>query len=292
MLTLPRRATPPAALAVAMATVALVLSALFTPVTATAQSGNVVTFGDSYTASPDQFKNHAAGGLSSNLPGSSTAGYPSRGGCLQSPMNWPRQLADQTGLRVDDWSCTAETSQSVLSRLDAAIGAGDINSGTRAVIMNIGGNDFGPFAVLEGAPFLNVPVIAERFAGHMDSAAAKIRAAAPNARIVLAGYPEITNGSGVCVFNVVPQVPMGIPVPGAYGEGVLRDMQRNAAEATGMHFVDNYALTRGHNTCSPNDSQRYVAGIIDTTSPDYTMSMHPTDLGHAALARNNADPLF
>ena len=291
MFTLPRRAPAPAAFAVAMATVALVFSVLFTPAPATAQSGNVVTFGDSYTASPDQFKNHAAGTLSSNLPGSSAAGYPNRGGCLQSPMNWPRQLASQTGLRVDDWSCTAETSQSVLSRLDAAIGAGDVNAGTRAVIMNIGGNDFGPFALREGAPFLDVPVIAERFTGHMQSAAAKIRAVAPNARIVLAGYPEITNGSGVCVFNVVPGVPMGIPVPGAYGEGVLRDMQRGAAEATGMDFVDNYALTRGHNTCSPNDSQRYVAGIVDTTSPDYTMSMHPTDLGHAALARNNAGPL-
>ncbi|HZK31692.1 MAG TPA: GDSL-type esterase/lipase family protein [Corynebacterium sp.] len=285
-----RTATPAAAL---LAAATLLISTFLAPAPAEAQTGNVVTFGDSFTASPDQIKNqisHLSSG-SSNLAGSSLDDYPRRGGCLQSPDNWPRLLAERTGRQVDDWSCTAETSHSVLSRLDAAIGAGDIHAGTHAVILNIGGNDFGPVAVAEGVPFLDVPVISERFTGHMHTAAAKIRAAAPQARIVLAGYPEITNGSGLCLLNIIPQVPLGIPVPGAYGEGVLQEMQRNAAEATGMIFVDNYAQTTGHNTCSPNDSRRYVAAMIDTTSPVYTMSLHPTVLGHSVLADNNATAL-
>ena len=73
-------------------------------------------------------------------------------------------------------------------------------------------------------------------------------------------------------------------------ENNIREMQRVGAERNGMIFVDNYALTRGHNTCAP-DASRYVAGSIDVTSPAYTMSLHPTDLGNEALARNNGAAL-
>ncbi|MDR7329230.1 GDSL-type esterase/lipase family protein [Corynebacterium guangdongense] len=284
-----------------LATVLLLLALVTTPAPARAgQAGNVVTFGDSYTASPDQLFNHyrnsstgSAGTVSSGSSGSSNPlaapdGYPSRLGCLQAPTNWPRQLAAQTGLPVDDWSCTAETSQSVLSRIDAAIGHGDIHASTRAVILMIGGNDFGPFGMREGADVFNYDAMVARYSDNMRAAAARIRSVAPTAQLVIAGYPQITDGQALCFFNVIPTVPLGVPVPGHAAENALAGMQAAGAAAAGVRFVDNRALTSGHSTCSRNDSRRYVAGIVDTTSPAYPMSLHPTDLGHQALARNNA----
>lgn len=264
--------------------------ALAAPAVAHAQPGNAVVFGDSYTAVPDQFYNHyRASSLSSGMV---PADYP-RGsdGCLQSPNNWPRQMERQTGVPVVDRSCTAETSRSVLGKIDAAIADGQINRGTRAVYLAVGGNDFGPFGRREGANSSDPASMTERFSGNMAAAGAKIRSAAPGARIIVAGMPEVTNGTGLCMVHVIPDLPLGVPVPGHQVENAIREMQRTGAERNGMTFVDNYALTAGHNTCSP-DADRYIAGSIDFTSPAYTMSLHPTDLGNEALARNNGAAMF
>ncbi|GAB3690625.1 hypothetical protein GCM10027595_01070 [Corynebacterium nasicanis] len=253
--------------------------------TAQAQPGNAVVFGDSYTAMPDQFYNHYRG--SSLSSGMVPADYPrASAGCLQSPNNWPRKMQQQTGIPVIDRSCTAETSQSVLGKIDSAIHEGQIHRGTRAVYLAIGGNDWGPFGRNEGANSSDVPSMTERYSHNLSLAGAKIRAAAPGARIIVAGMPEVTDGKGLCLIQVIPNLPLGIPVPGHQVENNIREMQRTGAERNGMIFVDNYALTRGHNTCSP-DATRYIAGSIDFTSGPYTMSLHPTDLGNEVLARNN-----
>lgn len=279
-----------AALATLLVTLAAVLAA---PAQANEQepapAGNVVTFGDSYTASPDQWIN---GIVASPVTSSSAPEeHPANGGCLQSPYNWPRQLAAQTGVAVDDWSCTAETTAGMLDRIDRAIDAGDLNADTQAVIFAIGGNDFGPAAIGEGAPLSSVPEMTTRYTAHMGQAAAKVRAVAPGAQLLVSGYPQVTNGDFLCVIQVVPERPVGIPFPGELLEGSLRDMQSHAAEVNDMVFVDNYELTHGHDTCSPDDALRYVAGILDVTSPAYEMIMHPTGLGHSVIAANNAAAL-
>ncbi|MDO5668963.1 MAG: GDSL-type esterase/lipase family protein [Corynebacterium sp.] len=261
------------------------LATLLAAAPAQAQPGNAVVFGDSYTAMPDQFYNHyRSSSLSSDMV---PADYPrASGGCLQSPHNWPRKMARQTGVPVVDRSCTAETSRSMLGKIDAAIREGDLTGGTRAVYLAIGVNDWGPFGRSEGADSSNVPSMTERFSHNLSIAAAKIRSVAPGARIIVAGMLEVTNGTGLCPIQVIPNLPLGIPVPGHQVENNIREMQRVGAERNGMIFVDYYAMTRGHNTCAP-DASRYIAGVIDFTSPGYTMSLHPTDLGNEVLARNN-----
>jgi hypothetical protein len=47
--------------------------------------------------------------------------------------------------------------------------------------------------------------------------------------------------------------------------------------------VDIVDGARGHDTCAP-DADRYVAGIIDTTTPDYNMAFHPSDAGSRFVA--------
>ncbi|AGS34719.1 secreted esterase A [Corynebacterium maris DSM 45190] len=275
--------------AAVVAAVAVVAAGLSAPTPAQAQSGNVVTFGDSYTSSPDEWLN---GMLASPLPTPPPpADYPMTAGCLQSPYNWPRQLADKTGLEVDDWSCTAQNTAGMLGRIDHAIEEGVITPSTRAVIFSVGGNDFTPAMQNQGPLVSSTGTLQAQHAQQMRQAADKVRSVAPGAQLVVSGYPQVTNGYAMCFVHLIPNLPLGVPLPGAYAEQMIRDMQRQGAAAAGMDFVDNYALTAGHDTCSRDDDQRYVSGIVDFTSPAYEMAVHPTNLGHAAIAAHNARAL-
>lgn len=119
----------------------------------------------------------------------------------------------------------------------------------------------------------------------------QVQAAAPNAEIVMAGYPELGAGDNVCLINVTPNQPAPLMLPGiAAVESGLQSSIRSAADANGIRFVDMKALTAGHGTCAAPDSQRYVAGIYDQTS-DHNMKLHPTLEGSRAMGRIMADNL-
>jgi hypothetical protein len=87
-----------------------------------------------------------------------------------------------------------------------------------------------------------------------------------------------------CPLNVIPDAPLGLPVPPVRDvENWNRDNQRAAADQIGARYVDIVDGARGHDTCAP-DADRYVAGIIDTTTPDYNMAFHPSDAGSRFVA--------
>lgn len=257
--------------------------------TASAATGPVVVFGDSYVASPDQFLNFAKDreGSTQLVP----ADYPRGGtGCLQSPDNWPRRLAANTGREVTDLSCNGETSRSVLERIDAAVNDRHLHPGVSAVLLAVGGNDYSNYGYREGARSSDRDAMQDRFSDHLGQAVDAIRSAAPDARVIVTGLPQITDGRTLCLLHTIPGTPLGVPFPGQQLETAIRDMQRAGAQRHGLDFVDNYALTAGHHTCAP-DHERYVAGLVDFTSPPFEMALHPTDLGAEALARNNAAAL-
>ncbi|MEY8567537.1 GDSL-type esterase/lipase family protein [Corynebacteriaceae bacterium 7-707] len=250
------------------------------PAAAAAPSGNIVTFGDSFTANPDQLRNTL------RMVPAMTDGYPQTGGCLQAPNNWPRQLGARTGAPLADWSCAGNTSRSMLGRIDRAIAAGDVHRGTRSVVLAAGMNNYGGFGVLDGVNILDPGAVRNAYLSDMRAAASKIRAVAPGAKIVVSGaLPTVDRDSMVfCALNVVPNLPAGVPVP------VLRDVenwnranQRDAARQIGGHYVEMIDGARGHDTCAP-DRQRYVAGVIDTTTPNYNMIFHPSYAGSQFMA--------
>lgn len=251
---------------------------------ASAAPGNIVTFGDSFSANPDQVRNGLRG-----VPGIDAllGSYQETGGCLQSEDNWPRQLGEKKGRKVADWSCTAQTSGSMLGRVDAAIAAGDVKNNS-TVVMAIGMNDFGGFGVVDNQnlALLDPAAVQRDYIGNLKSAAEKIRKVAPDARFVVSGaLPTVDRDSATfCPVNVVPNQPAGIPVP------LLRDVenwnrgnQQLAAKAIGGTYVEMIDGARGHDTCAP-DNQRYVAGIVDTTTPNYHMAFHPSHAGSEYMA--------
>jgi hypothetical protein len=66
-----------------------------------------------------------------------------------------------------------------------------------------------------------------------------------------------------------------------------RENQKEAARQVGGEYVEIIDGARGHDTCAP-DTARYVAGVVDTTTPNYNMIFHPSDAGSEFVARTLA----
>ncbi|WP_181645883.1 GDSL-type esterase/lipase family protein [Corynebacterium heidelbergense] len=246
-----------------------------------APQGNVVYFGDSFTANPDQARNFSRG-----FNPAAMDGYPSREGCLQAPDNAPRLLAEKTKLAVDDWSCTAQTSRSALTRVDSAIRTGDIHPGTRSVVLALGMNNFGPFAVNDGVNVADPGAVRAAYIADMHEAANRIRSVAPNAQLVIQGQLSVSDpvSAMYCSVNVVPNMPAGFPIP------ILRDAENwnrqnqiDASREIGARYVEVKDPSADHNSCAA-DQERWVAGVIDTTTPDYHMMFHPSHAGSDFVA--------
>ena len=275
--------------AAGIAACAAIVASTAAPVTAQ-PTGNVVVFGDSFTSNPDQYRNSAL-----NLAGSSqlsfgsserlVSSYPSQAGCLQGPDNWPRQLQARTGLTVADWSCTGHQSASLPGHVDLAVRAGDLNANTRAVTLAVGFNDhWRPLVESPGAPY-NADAVRDNYFRSMHEAVAKVRAAAPRAKILIPGMLSVTGGTGrICLINVVPNAPLGVPAPRVrQWEQRTQFYQRALAAQVGATFIDIRALSTDHSTCA-RDADRWVAGLIDTTTAGYNMALHPSRAGSAFVA--------
>ncbi|RAV34451.1 GDSL-type esterase/lipase family protein [Corynebacterium heidelbergense] len=247
-----------------------------------APGGNVVYAGDSFTANPD-FWRVLANGVS---PDVARQGTPTTEGCLQTPDNAPRLLAQKTGLAVADWSCAGQTSRSMLGRLDRSVQTGDLNPNTRAVVLAVGINNYGPAGVAEGTNILDPGAVKNGMIGDMKAAAEKIRGVAPNAKILVQGQLSVSDPASAmyCSVNVVPNLPGGFPIPLLRDiENFSRDAQRTAAREIGARFVEIKDPSAGHSSCAP-DQERWVAGVVDTTTPDYHMMFHPSRAGSEFVA--------
>jgi hypothetical protein len=255
---------------------------------AQAEERNIVTFGDSFSSNPDQVRNTLRA-----VPGPLgdwADDYPQTAGCLQAPDNFPAQLGEVTGRHVDDYSCTATTSGSMLHRINQAVDAGAVRNDS-TVVFAVGMNDYGLFGALDNRTnILDPGHVADTYRANLQRAAYRVRSAAPDARIVVSGaLPTVDRASSTfCALNVVPDFPLGVPVPLLRDvENLNRDNQRAAAEDIDATYVEVMDGARGHDTCAADDD-RYVAGIIDTTTPDYNMIFHPSVAGSRYLAETVA----
>jgi hypothetical protein len=154
------------------------------------------------------------------------------------------------------------------------------------VAVAVGMNNYGPWGYFhDGNNFLDPGVVRSTYIRDMHTIANKIRNYAPNANIVMPGMLQISGNSMVCPLNVIPEFPLGLPVP-VLGdvERWLQATQRDAAREIGATFVDVRAASAGHDTCSTPDAERYVAGVVDTTTPNYNFLFHPSDKGSQLIA--------
>jgi lysophospholipase L1-like esterase len=242
-----------------------------------------VALGDSFTAAP-------------YVPSTSLAD-----GCFRSDGNYPQLLAAELGAELRDVSCSgADTGDltgpqsvvggrgSVPPQLDAVRADADL------VTVGIGGNDQNLFQALvsrctalagrPGSPcadaltaeYGDTRTVLARTGKRIADVLTEVRAAAPDARVVLVGYPRL----------VAPDEPCGaIPLaPGdrAWLAGVERQLDqalRRAARQAGAGFADLRRASAGHEICS---DEPWVNGR--RTDPERALAFHPFEEGQQAVA--------
>lgn len=226
------------------------------PKTAPIEPGDeYVAIGDSYTA---------AGG---------TGRTERQSGCLRSAANYPNLLARRLDLELTDVSCGGADSTHLLESQKTRKGnvppqIEALSETTDLVTVGMGGNDLDAFAVLvsncvvvartdpEGSPCSDYDTqgggsrtaeAAAQIQERLINSIGYIVAAAPNARIVLVGYPRFAPARGTC--EELPLAEGDYAFARRLSEGV-QDAIRTAAARTGADFADVYAASRGHDVCS------------------------------------------
>ncbi len=266
---------------------ALAADSAASPAELPALTGPMVALGDSYTA----------GAL---LPTDLTA-RPL--GCLRSTRAYPVLVAAALGASLTDVACASAGVKNMTSAQRTSIGtnAPQLNalaSDDSLVVLTLSGDDIGFMNVLDECMELSFtdpwgsPCQAHYTSGGTDQLAALVKAEAPRmadvlsdiaarapqARIVVVGYPDIFPLSGGC-WPAVPITDGDI----GYLRGI--ELQLNAilaadAKAAGATFVNTYTPTIGHDFCQP-ETIRDVEGLLPGS---LALPFHPNARGQAAIA--------
>jgi lysophospholipase L1-like esterase len=237
-----------------------------------------VAIGDSFTSAP-------------GLPGSSLP-------CLRSQENYPALVADALGSRfrvtLDDRSCVGADTSSLTSPQELGGGrippqAAALDRRTDLVTLSLGGNDDGFFVrLLTGCLGLGVSAddvacevapLVESLADVQDrlvAAVAEVRRRAPDAEVVVVGYPLIVPERGTC--EGVPEDAAARDVARRANRALV-DTVAGAAAESGATYVDLARASRGHELCS---GEPWVNGA--GSDPSGAIPFHPLPAGQRAVA--------
>lgn len=268
------------------------LGALLVAPVATADTAPTGIAGQSYVALGDSY-------TSSPLTGPSAGPPP---GCLRSTNNYPHLVAERTGAQLTDVSCSGAKTRDFSAPQNVQGGPNPpqydaLEADTQLVTVGIGGNDIGfgeiVRACVSPTPF-GTPCrdrythgdhdeLAARIddlGGRLDDVLAEVHRRAPDARVLLVGYPSILPAEGPGCYPVVPYTAGDVE----YLRGVLSHLNETIADAASggdATYVDTATPTVGHDVCTPPGT-RWIEGIVPTAP---AAPVHPNALGAAALSR-------
>lgn len=220
-------------------------------------------------------------------------------GCFRSSANYPALVAKKLGAKLEDRSCggarIAELSAS--EHPDVPAQATAVTPNTNLVTIGIGGNDQGVFgrltrrcAQLRALDPAGAPCRQEMTAGGRDVLRAaltrmgrdltvalrRIRQRAPQAQVLVVGYPQIVSPDHTC-----SRLPLarGDYAYAARTNLALNAALRGAAKASGSTYVDVYAASLGHDVCS---ADAWINGSV--TDQRRALAYHPFAVEQAAVA--------
>ncbi|MGW6032156.1 SGNH/GDSL hydrolase family protein [Gordonia terrae] len=219
--------------------------------------------------------------------------------CLNSTVNYSSIVAERRGTKVTDVSCSGAATEHLTQPQHRWQGPqiSAVGPTTRLVTLTIGANNYGLFNDSTSAcqrAWLSAPLSAtpcrDKFGNslfdtiesstYLDlvNALRAIGLAAPRARVLLVGYPQMFPASGdvLCSASL-------LTTPGdiAYLHRVftaLDDAMRRAAAATHATYVSMAGVSSGHDACAGD--QRWVEPTLGGVFP----SMHANAHGQQAMA--------
>jgi lysophospholipase L1-like esterase len=243
---------------IAVATAAGVAVPAFAAETA---AGKYVALGDSYAS------------------GLGAGDYGDSGDCKRSANAAPQLWANTHAPSAFDFAaCSGAVTDDVLNSQLAAV-----TPDTELVTISIGGNDAGFADVMTDCNLgsddscVSRNQEAQAFAqaelpGRLSNVYSAIRAAAPNARVIVLGYPHIYQLEGECSVGLSETKRAAIN----QSSDVLADVTAAAVSGAGFEFVDARAAFAGHEICAPGDDW----WLHSVTFP-IEESYHPTASGQS-----------
>ncbi|CUU57749.1 Lysophospholipase L1 [Parafrankia irregularis] len=223
------------------------------------------------------------------------------GSCRRSTGAWPRLLAtlDPPITTVLHAACGGATTKelttsrrgnpSQLDQLRALPKAPDV------VTITIGGNDAGFGRVImscvlwkcfwDGNDRRRRDYLQDELPGILVTTYKEVKAAAPNSRIVVVGYPDIfprSQRNNTCRWLDSSERRQLVSL-----NNTLNRTIRRAAKDAGVEFVATSRSLRDHEMCT-KDSWVNRVGLL---SADRDLSAHPTQAGQEAMARTIHDAL-
>ena len=269
-------------------------------------------------------------------------------GCLQSELDYPHTVATELGLDLVDVTCSGAETKNLIARKQktsdgtAPVQSDALSDSTRLVTITIGGNDLNFIdlagtcvALSRSGPIISADALncrdqlesadeppeqrietdvvgdaGDTSSSGLTAAFAAVREKAPNAEVVVVGYPSImpdeanTPASGCYRAEIsgsslaTLKIDNGFPFTDtdvAYIRSLQEKLDQataDAAEAAGFTYVSLLATTAAHSACQTNGTA-FVNGITFTSSADHTISMpagsiHPNAAGAAFVAQTVA----
>ena len=196
-------------------------------------------------------------------------------GCYTSTHAYPYQLAQQIGANLSFKACSGAVTSDVLSNQVSAL-----NASTGLVTISIGGNDAGFADVVTqcNIPFSNCnddidnanSFIDNSLGARLDGVYNEISSRAPNAHVVVVGYPRLFKGNNCSVINGISAAERErLNATADRLTGVIADR----ASAHGFAFADARSAFGGHAIC---DDASWINGL----SWPIIESYHPNQAGH------------
>jgi lysophospholipase L1-like esterase len=256
--------------ALAAAALAVPLLAVAPPAHAAAPS--YVALGDSYSS------------------GVGTRSYLSDGTtCQRSVYAFPSLIAAARGYSLNFRACSGAKVSDVTNKQLGALGAG-----TSYVTLSVGGNDAGFTSVIttcaepgwasdcNGAVKKAQGYITTTLPGSLSTLYAAIRSKAPNAKVVVVGYPRLFNGEDCNAhtwFSPTDESQLNATAD------LLNKTLATAASARGFAFANPTSAFFGHAVCG---SPEWLNGLSNPISESY----HPNRTGHASGYTPLVSPLL
>jgi lysophospholipase L1-like esterase len=222
-------------------------------------------------------------------------------GCLRSDHDYPHLAAQALGMSLHDVSCSGAGTRE-LSVPQAVQGGPNppqldaLDPSTRLVTLQIGGNDIGFTDIIRsciavvplGSPCQDHYTAGgpDQLSGRIAATAPRVAAAlaeihrrAPDARVLVVGYPAILPEAGVGCWPMLPLA--WADVAWLRGkEKELDGMLASVAASGGATYVDTYAPSVGHDACEL-PGVRWVEPLAPVAA---AAPVHPNAIGMQAMA--------
>lgn len=213
-------------------------------------------------------------------------------GCKQDKENWPRLVAQEKQWSFADYSCNGTEAAQVAFYLKKAVDNKDLGPNTKKLIISFGGLQKTE-QLKTAIGTLNLPTLnPDLYTAYLTAIKTWLPTIAPNAELLTATYqPLSAPGDYICPATPEANKPIPLHVPlSNKAEETLNNNIKTSSQKAGIRTIDIHNAAKGHDTCNPDDNERWTAGWWAPTTTQ-NMVYHPTITGTHAVSKIVTDQL-